>query len=169
MAGRRCYTIRPVKKFAAASANCSGGTALFMCQFSSNCNSRQTGKLMQCAENLSIHKWLHGAPMSDRSPWFKFNASAWMTHTMMMGAQERGVYITMIAVIAVNGFMPDDARVCARACGVSVRSWKKIRSDLVDGGYLAVANGRLVSPLLDSWSPKPPKAPLHPSLREWLQ
>lgn len=103
--------------------------------------------------------------MSERITWFRFSPSEWMTKTMMMSPQEKGVYITIICAIAVTGFMPDDAQICARACGVSVRAWKKIRADLMEGGHLSVSDGRLVSSALDSWVARTPREPIPVSVR----
>lgn len=81
-------------------------------------------------------------------PWFKFFPSDWLGGTGGMTAAERGVYITLVAMIYDAGgpIRHDDARL-ARRCGVTKASWLKIIRLLIeDGKITALENGLLSNP-----------------------
>lgn len=82
--------------------------------------------------------------MSD--PWFKFYPSDWLGGTGGMTAAERGVYITLVAMIYDHGapIRRDDSRL-ARRCGVTKASWLKIIRLLIEDGKITTPDDGLLS------------------------
>lgn len=66
------------------------------------------------------------------TPWIKFYASDWLAGTGGLTAAERGVYITLIALIYESGGrIPHDRARLARRCGVPAGSFKRILDSLI--------------------------------------
>lgn len=108
---------------------------------------------MQCAENLSIHKWLHGALMSERLPWFRFSPSDWLAGTAGMKAVEIAVYITLIALMYDRGsplpVSEKHEKQMARRCGTSLPVFKSALSELVETGKILTVDGNLWNDRVD--------------------
>lgn len=70
-------------------------------------------------------------------PWIKFFPSDWLGGTSGLTAAERGVYITILALVYETGgpIKMDRARL-ARRCGVPAGSFKRILTALLDEGKL---------------------------------
>lgn len=71
------------------------------------------------------------------SPWIKFYASDWLAGTSGLTAAERGVYITILALIyETGGPVRLDRSRLARRCGVPAGSFVRILEGLLDEGKL---------------------------------
>lgn len=81
--------------------------------------------------------------MSD-TPWVKFYASDWLAGTSGLTAAERGVYITIIALIYENdGAIAYDEKRLARRCGITKAAFVKAVNGLCDEGKLSLQNGQV--------------------------
>lgn len=79
--------------------------------------------------------------MSD-TPWIKFYASDWLAGTSGLTAAERGVYITIIALIYENdGGIAYDEKRLARRCGITKSAFVRAVDGLCDEGKLSLQNG----------------------------
>lgn len=80
------------------------------------------------------------------TPWIKFYASDWLAGTSGLTAAERGVYITILALIYENGgaIRLDRSRL-ARRCGVPAGSFKRILEGLIAEGKLVEVDGGLTN------------------------
>lgn len=78
------------------------------------------------------------------SPWIKFYASDWLAGTSGLTAAERGVYITILALIyeANEPIAFDEARL-ARRCGIPKASFRRSVDGLCDEGKLSLRDGKL--------------------------
>lgn len=81
-----------------------------------------------------------------KSPWVKFYASDWIGGTSGLTAAERGVYITIVALIYENDgpVKMDEARM-ARQCGITKASFRKAVSALIDVGKLIETDDGLMN------------------------
>ena len=71
------------------------------------------------------------------NPWFKFYATDFLGGTGMLTAAERGVYITLLALMyKVEGPIGNDHARLARQCGVPAGSFKRILDALIDAGKI---------------------------------
>lgn len=78
------------------------------------------------------------------TPWIKFFASDWLGGTSGLTAAERGVYITILALIYENnGPIPHDENRLSRRCGITKGAFVKVLKGLLDEGKLILADGRL--------------------------
>lgn len=82
--------------------------------------------------------------MSD--PWFKFYASDFLGGVASLSPAERGVYVTILALIYDNNGPVErrDARL-ARVCGCTVAAFKKSLDVLLDERKLVEVGGRLTN------------------------
>lgn len=81
--------------------------------------------------------------MSD-TPWVKFYASDWLAGTSGLTAAERGVYITIIALIYENdGAIAYDEKRLARRCGITKAAFVNAVNGLCDEGKLSLQNGKV--------------------------
>lgn len=81
--------------------------------------------------------------MSD-TPWIKFYASDWLAGTSGLSAAERGVYITILALIyEADGSIPHDEGRLSRRCGVTKPAFSKLLAALLTEGKLTLEEGRL--------------------------
>lgn len=76
--------------------------------------------------------------------WIRFFPGDWLSGTSGLTAAERGVYITILALIYDTGgaIIRDDARL-ARKCGVAVPAFRRILDDLIADGKIEAIDGRL--------------------------
>lgn len=81
--------------------------------------------------------------MSKR-PWFRFFPSDWRGGVARLSAVERGVYISMLAIIYDEGhpIKRDDKRL-ARECGMRVSSFRRCLDGLIEIGKLTDKDGFL--------------------------
>lgn len=74
--------------------------------------------------------------MSD-GPWIKFYPSDWLTGTNGLSPSERGIYITLVAMMyEKNGHIPLDETILARTCGCAVAAFKTALETLLSTGKL---------------------------------
>ena len=80
--------------------------------------------------------------MSD--PWFRFFPSDWLSGTSGLSAAERGVYITLIAMMYDFGgpIKRDDERL-ARRCGLPIVGFRRALQSLIDEGKINFDGGDL--------------------------
>jgi uncharacterized protein YdaU (DUF1376 family) len=84
--------------------------------------------------------------MSD-TPWVKFFSSDWLGGTSGLTAAERGVYITLCALMYEHdGPIALDEGRLARRCGCPKASFRKILAALVDEEKIILADGHLTNP-----------------------
>lgn len=78
------------------------------------------------------------------APWFKFFPSDWISGVAGLSAAERGVYVTLLAMIYdKSGPVPlDDARM-ARMCGLPVHGFRRALEALVSLGKITVEDGAI--------------------------
>jgi len=76
--------------------------------------------------------------------WFKFYASDWVAGVSCLSASERGVYITLLAIMYDNGgpIVRDDARL-ARQCGLPKAGFSKCLEALISFGKITIEDGQL--------------------------
>lgn len=75
------------------------------------------------------------------SPWFKFYASDFLAGTSGLTAAERGVYITLLALMyEQEGPVPLDRPRLARRCGIPAGSFKRVLDALIDQGKIIKAD-----------------------------
>ena len=90
---------------------------------------------------------------------------AWHSGTLKLNLEERGAYITacnMIYMAAAKGEkLPDDDGENAYEGRIALRTWKRLKSTLIDKGKLAVEDGYLVNKKASEESERAEKA--------WLQ
>lgn len=80
--------------------------------------------------------------MSD--PWFKFYSSDWLSGTASLTPTERGIYITLIALMyEADGPIDRNERRLARVCGCTQTAFKKALSVLVEEHKIIERNGQL--------------------------
>lgn len=73
----------------------------------------------------------------DKDAWFKFYSSDWLAGTAGLTAAERGVYITIIAMIyEARGAIPADRVRLARRCGVPAGSFARLLASLIVQGKI---------------------------------
>ncbi len=79
-----------------------------------------------------------------RDPWFKFYAADWLAGTSGLTAAERGVYITLLAMMYDHGgpIERDDNRLCRR-CGLTKSTFLRVLACLESLGKIVESNGRL--------------------------
>lgn len=78
------------------------------------------------------------------SPWIKFYASDWLAGTSGLTAAERGVYITILALIyEANGPIAFDEARLSRRCGIPKASFRRAIEGLCDEGKLSLIDGKL--------------------------
>jgi len=77
--------------------------------------------------------------------YFKFNTADWLTGTSGLSAAERGVYITLLALIYDNDgpIFRDDGRL-ARKCGLPTMPFKRALDGLLSEGKLFVQDDGLL-------------------------
>lgn len=89
------------------------------------------------------------------TPWFKFYPSDFLAGTSGLTAAERGVYITVLALMyEYEGEVKLDHSRLARRCGVPSGSFKKILAALLDEGKLiqtdtGISNERAMKEIAD--------------------
>ncbi len=70
-------------------------------------------------------------------PWVKFYSSDWLAGTSGLSAAERGVYITLIALIyEYDGPVPLDHQRLARRCGLPAGTFKRVLAALIAEGKI---------------------------------
>ena len=76
--------------------------------------------------------------------WFKFYASDWVAGVSSLSASERGVYITLLALMYDNGgpIFRDDARL-SRQCGLPKTGFSKCLDALITFGKITEDDGRI--------------------------
>ncbi len=76
--------------------------------------------------------------------WIRFFPGDWLSGTSGLTAAERGVYITILALIYDNGgaIIRDDARL-ARKCGAAIPTLRRILDDLIADEKIEEVDGRL--------------------------
>jgi uncharacterized protein YdaU (DUF1376 family) len=77
-------------------------------------------------------------------PWFRFFPSDWISGVSGLSAAERGVYVTLLAIIYDQGgpIKRDDARL-ARQCGLPVAGFRRALEALESLGKVTVENGEI--------------------------
>lgn len=82
--------------------------------------------------------------MSD--PWFRFFPSDWLAGTSGLSAAERGVYITLLAMMYDHGgsIKRDDERL-ARRCGLPIVGFRRALEALIAENKILFVNGELVN------------------------
>lgn len=66
-----------------------------------------------------------------KRPWFKFYPSDWLNGTRGLSLEERGAYMTLIALMyEEQGAIPDDERWVCGALDCDVRVWRRLRDKL---------------------------------------
>jgi len=78
------------------------------------------------------------------TPWFRFFPSDWLAGTSELSAAEKGVYITLLALIYDHGgsIERDDGRL-GRRCGLPKVSFTKVLESLIDLKKISEVDGRL--------------------------
>lgn len=80
------------------------------------------------------------------APWVKFYPSDWLAGTSVLTASERGVYITLVALIYEHGGpIPYHEGRLARGCGLTKGSFARSVASLVDQGKLEIVDGHLTN------------------------
>lgn len=75
-------------------------------------------------------------------PWVKVFPSDLLNGIVDLDAEQRGVYLTIMAMIWDRGApLPDDAQWLARRCGTSTRGFRRVRDSLIAEGKLEMRNG----------------------------
>jgi len=79
-------------------------------------------------------------------PWFRFFPSDWLSGVSELTAAERGVYMTLLAIMYDHGdaIERDDARL-SRQCGLPKVGFARALDGLVSTGKILVENGRLTN------------------------
>lgn len=82
----------------------------------------------------------------ENKPWVRFFSSNWLAGTSGLTVAEKGVFITLCALIYEHDgpIVRDDGRL-ARRCGCPKATFTKILAELVDQGKIDEANGFLVN------------------------
>ncbi len=78
------------------------------------------------------------------NPWFRFFPSDWLAGVAGLSAAERGVYITLLAIMYDHGgaIPRDDARL-SRQCGIPKAGFARALDSLISTGKIVVENGCL--------------------------
>lgn len=72
-----------------------------------------------------------------KRPWFKFYPSDWLNGTRGLTLEERGAYMTIIALMYdQQGAIPDDERWMCGALDCDVRVWRRLRDKLCRYGKI---------------------------------
>jgi uncharacterized protein YdaU (DUF1376 family) len=72
-----------------------------------------------------------------KRPWFKFYPSDWLNGTRGLSLEERGAYMTLIALMYdQQGAIPDDERWMCGALDCDVRVWRRLRDKLCRYGKI---------------------------------
>lgn len=78
----------------------------------------------------------------DKDKWFKFFPNDWLTGTQDLTAEERGVYITLVALMYDReGPIYDNDQRYSRRCGVSTRKYRTIKNTLIKEGKIETEKG----------------------------
>lgn len=86
--------------------------------------------------------------MSD-VPFIPFFAKPFIVDTLHLTAEERGIFVTLICMIATDRSPVDrDDKRMARACGCSKRAFSRALDSLLDLGCLELRDGHLHAPIL---------------------
>lgn len=82
-----------------------------------------------------------------KRPWFKFYPSDWLNGTRGLSLEERGAYMTLLALMYdQQGAIPDDERWVCGALDCDVRVWRRLRDKLCRYGKIVPnADGFLVN------------------------
>lgn len=73
-----------------------------------------------------------------------FYADDWLTGTLELTAEQRGVYITLCALYwSKQGRVPENDRWLAGMCNMSMRKWRKIKDELVQARKVVFIDGLL--------------------------
>ncbi len=76
--------------------------------------------------------------------WIKFFPTDWITGVMYLSDRERGVYITLLAMMYdAEGPIPDDPKRLARACGSTPGAYAAAMRSLLNEGKIHRENGML--------------------------
>lgn len=80
------------------------------------------------------------------APWFRFFPTDWISGVAQLSAAERGVYVTLIAMIYdAEGPVPLDESRLARACGIPVHGFRRALDALVDLDKLQIEDGKITN------------------------
>lgn len=72
-----------------------------------------------------------------KRPWFKFYPSDWLNGTRGLSLEERGAYMTLLALMYdQQGAIPDDERWMCGALDCDVRVWRRLRDKLCRYGKI---------------------------------
>lgn len=84
--------------------------------------------------------------MSDGVPYIRFYSDDWLSGTADLSLQERGVLITIVALIASTGKPPDaNFERLSRRFGITKKATEKIVCGLVDLGKISIVDGKILN------------------------
>jgi uncharacterized protein YdaU (DUF1376 family) len=78
--------------------------------------------------------------------WVKFFPSDWLTGTMVLDAMERGIYITLIAMMYdAGGPITADENRLAKRCGTTLKGYRRAIKTLIDEGKIEEIDGKYIN------------------------
>lgn len=84
------------------------------------------------------------------TPWFRFFASDWLSGTLVLSCEERGAYITLIAMMYDRGgAITNDIISLARSCCVTNSKMRKLIDSLQRAGKIVVQDGMISNQRMD--------------------
>ena len=89
-------------------------------------------------------------------PWFKFFPSDWLSGVSGLSAGERGVYVTLLAMMYDHGgpIKRDDGRL-SRQCGLPKVGFSRALEALIALGKITESDGTLFASLMTEWQSPP--------------
>ena len=90
--------------------------------------------------------------MSSR-PWYKRYPSDFISGTILLSAEEKGVYAVLLDLMYDrHAPITDEPRELARICGCTTRRFGQIRDKLIELGKITRAEGSLTNPRFENQS-----------------